>query len=860
MAIGKDKDFDKEIEQLMKDREKITSTLDKLTRTVIEKSASSNEKIYRELQQIVRTQREQLTDSKRISEEAMKSQDLLDDIISSGISASPKELKALIARVNSYSETVEKILKDDELELVRKQIIETKKFLDRDYRERAALLGKTKKALTEKMVEKTTSALSMISLFGGRDTLTGLAVKYVGDKIVERVQESRDRKKAIQEQQKNDALLFKEELERIKEEKLESVERLKADKKRAEWEKEYRSNKESVNKESKSKKTDVRSEPDFFSSPNGEVHRNTSTTGGFVRYGFEDSGEDMFSMPSFNSDDDSFDPEEPRINRVSGKLQGNEYDAMDTESAVQLVDLGSKIDTGLNLLQIIVENQKLQTRYLGDLVLSNDEMLERQELKDFKDIEDASESKGSSIRIPSQGTDSKEAMLANAIGTKENGIDLTDAYVGVTAFSAVFTKFVPNLIALMPKTLGALQLLRVAYYALGLGGDQGEEYGTSNSSARIGNTLSAATFGVFGDGKELSRDVQSVRNGVVFDDAMETRKQGLEAERDVTEVIAKQKKRLDDLRLRGAKESQLLEEEKKLHDYEETLVKLQIENQKLFHELLIRSGVVSNLADAKRVADPKIAEKSWWSKMKESIFGNPMAIDAAKIVTQQNASRSAGLANTPKPYSGPGSYTGPGVASGGKYDDLIERIAAEEGVDPDLIRAMMKQESGGNPNAVSNKGAGGLMQLMPDTAGELGVDNVFDPEQNIRGGARYIKQQLKRYNGNMELALAAYNAGAGNVDQYGGVPPFAETQNYVRSIGGRYMEIKENQSAMALEASRKEIEAKQTSSSGIQGNVGVQQNSSNTNNYSTNLIISGTRNDENTLNQLELGSRSFGGF
>lgn len=120
------------------------------------------------------------------------------------------------------------------------------------------------------------------------------------------------------------------------------------------------------------------------------------------------------------------------------------------------------------------------------------------------------------------------------------------------------------------------------------------------------------------------------------------------------------------------------------------------------------------------------------------------------------------------------------------YDEIIDRVAKEEGVDPNLIRAMMKQESGGNLTAVSPKGAGGLMQLMPDTAKELGVKDRFDPEQNIRGGAKYIAQQLKRYNGDVKLALAAYNAGPGAVNQYNGIPPYKETQNYVKIVMANY--------------------------------------------------------------------------
>ena len=118
----------------------------------------------------------------------------------------------------------------------------------------------------------------------------------------------------------------------------------------------------------------------------------------------------------------------------------------------------------------------------------------------------------------------------------------------------------------------------------------------------------------------------------------------------------------------------------------------------------------------------------------------------------------------------------------GELKELIQQSASDEGVDPALVAAMITQESGGDAQAVSPAGARGLMQLMPATARMLGVEDVFDPQQNISGGVKYISQLLERFGGDEKLALAAYNAGPGTVDRYGGVPPYRETMNYVDRV------------------------------------------------------------------------------
>jgi soluble lytic murein transglycosylase-like protein len=125
-----------------------------------------------------------------------------------------------------------------------------------------------------------------------------------------------------------------------------------------------------------------------------------------------------------------------------------------------------------------------------------------------------------------------------------------------------------------------------------------------------------------------------------------------------------------------------------------------------------------------------------------------------------------------------------GAGGGGEYDAMIQQAAARYGVDPAVLHGLIQQESGFDPNSKSSAGAMGLTQLMPGTASTLGVANPFNPAEAIEGGARYLGQLTSQFGGNVEDALAAYNAGPGAVSQYGGVPPYAETESYVTKVLG----------------------------------------------------------------------------
>lgn len=200
----------------------------------------------------------------------------------------------------------------------------------------------------------------------------------------------------------------------------------------------------------------------------------------------------------------------------------------------------------------------------------------------------------------------------------------------------------------------------------------------------------------------------------------------------------------------------------------------------------------AKMAEAAVAIDRLIAQSSGGSvdmSLVQRFFDqNGINIELCRNTVSPSAAvnKTATYSGSPAINSGSVKLEASGLSCSADLDAIFNEAASKYGVDAKFLKAIAKCESDFSTECTSRSGAMGIMQLMPQTAASLGVTNAYDPYQNIMGGARYISEKLTQYNGDKSLALAAYNAGSGNVAKYGGIPPFKETQNYVAKVMAYY--------------------------------------------------------------------------
>lgn len=210
----------------------------------------------------------------------------------------------------------------------------------------------------------------------------------------------------------------------------------------------------------------------------------------------------------------------------------------------------------------------------------------------------------------------------------------------------------------------------------------------------------------------------------------------------------------------------------------------------------ITLSIISTSAQADRIHFYKNSSGQTLLTNKDAPSGN-FSDFTKKVKTTYYKSANTYNGNNNSSSNNYGSSAASNSGSRNAYDSYIRASAQRHGVNPALMKAMMHTESAFNPNARSPVGAQGLMQLMPATARRFKVSNPWNPADNIEGSAKYIAWLMRRFNNNVEYAIAGYNAGEGNVDKYGGIPPFKETRNYVQKVMSRYHSLYKNDAGLS---------------------------------------------------------------